>query len=175
MVNLVRYFTDHPDIRVCCILSDRTDAPVLKEAATLEVPHKAFTRTEFRQADPVLDYLGACRADWIILAGFLSLLPGAFVHAFPGRILNIHPALLPAFGGHGMYGMRVHRAVIESGAGKSGITIHLVNDRYDEGRIVFQQEVTVEPGETPESLMHKVRSLELEHFPKVIEQLVRAT
>jgi phosphoribosylglycinamide formyltransferase-1 len=126
----------------------------------------------FYETDEVLSQLKRHDIDFIVLAGFLWLLPNTMVHSYSGRILNIHPALLPAFGGKGMYGNRVHEAVIKSGTGESGITVHVVNEVYDDGEIIFTKTIGIEPGETAESLSGKIRKLEHEWYPQVVEAYV---
>jgi phosphoribosylglycinamide formyltransferase-1 len=174
-VNLIRYFSGKPAARVGCVISDRPHAPVLGEAQKLNVPCRYFSGTEFREGSAVLHYLDRFKTDWIVLAGFLSLLPPAIIDAYPGRVLNIHPALLPRFGGKGMYGMHVHEAVVASGEKESGITIHLVDDRYDTGKIVFQKKMMLDPAETADSLSKKIRALELDCYPVVVERLLSVT
>ena len=167
---IVTYFREHPSIEVALILSNKADAYVLERARNLGIPVAVFDRQQFRDSDIVLNILKNNRIDFIVLAGFLWLAPNHLLNTFHGRILNIHPALLPKYGGKGMYGMNVHEAVIASGDTESGITIHQVNERYDRGDIVFQARCPVLPGDTPETLANRVHLLEYEYYPIVIEQ-----
>ena len=178
--NLIQYFhLDHPEkeVKISLIIANRPTAYVLERARLLGVPSLVFNREEFYPSHsyPLLSALTAHEIDYIVLAGFLWLIPRYLIDAYPQRIVNIHPALLPAYGGKGMYGMHVHRAVIAGGESESGITIHLVDSRYDHGDTLFQVRCRVEAGETPESLAEKIHLLEQEHFPKVIERwLIRS-
>ncbi|MDP6922252.1 MAG: formyltransferase family protein, partial [Lutibacter sp.] len=140
-------------------------------ARRLKVPVGVFDRSTFYETDEVLEMLKA-EADFVILAGFLWKVPEKILRAFPNKIINIHPALLPKYGGKGMYGHHVHQAVIDHKEPVSGITIHFVNEHYDEGAIVFQQTVAVAPTDTPESLAQKIHKLEHTHFPAVIEAIL---
>ena len=171
--NITRFFEKYPDIKIVSICSNNPDAFVLERAKKLGVPSFTFNRHDFYKTDQVLDHLRSCRADWIILAGFLWLVPDNLLTGYPDRIINIHPALLPKYGGKGMYGDRVHKAVIESGDEESGITIHYVNQEYDSGDIIFQARCPVMPEDTAETLAHRVHELEYEYYPRVIEELVR--
>ena len=168
---IVEYFRDHATISVDLILCNNPQAGVIDRAKRLEVPLALFDRTQFRSGE-VLEILVKYEIDYLILAGFLWLIPKDFVAAYPNRILNLHPALLPRFGGQGMYGHRVHEAVVAAGERESGITIHLVNEQYDEGTILFQATFPVEPTDTADDVARKGQTLEHEHFPKVIEQWV---
>ncbi|MCF8362215.1 MAG: phosphoribosylglycinamide formyltransferase [Prolixibacteraceae bacterium] len=168
--NIARYFNDNEHLNIECIYSNKPDAYVLERAKKLGIETMVFDRDMFYNSNKVLDDLRQRDVDIIILAGFLWLIPDNIVNNF--TIVNIHPALLPKYGGKGMYGNRVHKAVVENGEKKSGITIHYVNERYDEGKIIFQAECDVLPGDSPEDVAQKVHDLEYEHFPKVIEQLV---
>ena len=152
------------------MLSNKPDAYALTRAERLGLEAIVFGRDDFRDSDRVLNELKKRNIDYIVLAGFLWLIPDSLTRAYRGRILNIHPALLPGYGGKGMYGDRVHRAVIEAGEKESGITIHQVNEKYDSGDIVFQAKVPVAPDDTPESLAAKIHELEYEWFPKIVEQ-----
>jgi len=169
--NIIRFFRTDPETKVKIVLSNRPEAFVLNRASNLGIETVTFTRDEFRNTNKIINILIDREIDLIILAGFLWLIPEYLVSAFPDRIVNIHPALLPKFGGKGMYGSRVHEAVIAQGESESGITIHYVNEKYDEGNIIFQARCTVEKDETPESLAKKVHKLEYEHFPRVILDL----
>jgi len=168
--NIIRYFQNEPQIKVSCICTNRPDAFVINRAKRYDVPVLIFTRTEFYQTENILNYLLENKIDWIILAGFLWLVPSYLIDHFPNRIINIHPALLPKFGGKGMYGHHVHQAVIDQKEPVSGITIHFVNHDYDRGSIIFQATCPVEPGDTPDSLAARVHELEYEFFPKIIER-----
>jgi phosphoribosylglycinamide formyltransferase 1 len=170
-INIIRYFEKYPQIRFT-VLSNKADAPVLGKAQTLNVPTLTFNKNEFSKQTTVLDYLQANQVDYIVLAGFLWLVPTALVKAYPGKIVNIHPALLPNYGGKGMYGHFVHEAVIAAGETESGITIHYVNEHYDEGEVILQAKCPVSPNDTPDSLAQKIHALEHEHFPKVVEKLI---
>jgi len=171
--NISRFFTHHPTAEVSLILTNRKDAGVILRAEKLGIPYKVFTREEFYDTEKVMSYLSEYKIDLIILAGFLWLIPKNLIEAYPGRIVNIHPALLPRYGGKGMYGMRVHETVIANKDAESGITIHYVNEVYDAGNIIFQKKCKVSPGETPESLAAKVHTLEYKYYPRIIEKLVR--
>ncbi len=171
--NMVKYFIKDPDIKIVTICSNHSRAFVLERAKKLGIPSFVFDRHDFYSTDTVAQYLIDCKTDWIILAGFLWLVPENLLSAYPNRIVNIHPALLPNYGGKGMYGDRVHKAVIESGDRESGITIHFVNTEYDRGDIIFQARCPVKPDDTAETLAQRVHQLEYEHYPRVIERLVR--
>ena len=171
--NIALVFRPIPDADVSCILSNRPDAGVLEKARKLNIETKIFDREMFFKSRDVLDFLLNINPDLIVLAGFLWLVPKHIVEAFPNRIVNIHPALLPKYGGKGMYGERVHQAVIDNGEKETGISIHYVNEKYDEGDIIFQARCPVEPGDTPESLAKKVHELEYKHYPEVLYQLLK--
>lgn len=170
--NIIRYFSNRSSARVCLVLSNRREAYVLKRAASLDVPSVFFDRNDFYEKGTVLELLREHGIDFIVLAGFLWLVPNDILSAYEGRIVNIHPALLPGYGGRGMYGDRVHEAVIKSGDRQSGITIHYVNSNYDEGDIIFQAACPVLDGDSPAELASRVHALEYKHFPAVIEDLV---
>lgn len=172
--NIVRYFDSHPSIRVSVILTNNKNAKVLDRAERLKIPAIVFTRDEFSKSDFVLrQHLNA--VDFVILAGFLWKVPQNLIEAFPNRIINIHPALLPKYGGKGMYGMNVHNAVVANRESKSGITIHYVNEFYDEGKIIFQAEVDLTADDTPEDVASKIHTLEYKFFPKIIEKEILAS
>jgi phosphoribosylglycinamide formyltransferase-1 len=170
--NIIRYFSNKNSAKVSFVLSNKRQALVLKRAEALNVPSAFFDYNDFYVTGTVSDYLATYEIDFIVLAGFLWLVPGEIIEKFRGRIINIHPALLPAYGGKGMYGDVVHKAVIAGCDSESGITIHYVNNMYDDGDTIFQARCKVDPAETPESLANKVHSLEYMHYPRVIEELV---
>jgi phosphoribosylglycinamide formyltransferase-1 len=166
---ILKHFQQHPSIEVVILLSNNREAYALERAKKFNVRGSVFTRSQFRETDEVLNLLKENNVTHLILAGFMWLVPDNLVKAFPGRIINIHPALLPKFGGKGMYGMHVHEAVKASGEKETGITIHEVNERYDEGKILFRAKCIVAPTDTPEEIANKVHSLEHKHYPKIIE------
>lgn len=168
---IINYFCSHPSIRVQMVLTNNPVAFVLQRAKSHGVAARVFNKTEFRDPRFAND-LVAEGITHLVLAGFLWLIPSYLVQAYPHRIINIHPALLPKFGGKGMYGMRVHEAVYRAGESETGITIHDVNERYDEGRILFQARCTVTPQDTPERIAQQVQLLEHRYFPSAIEQWV---
>ena len=170
--NIVRYFKSHPSISVSLISTNKADAFVIERARKLDIPSMVFSKKEMNETNLVLNLLKENKIDWIILAGFLLKVPDNIIAAFPDRILNIHPALLPKYGGKGMYGSRVHEAVVAAGEKESGITIHLVNDHYDEGQIVFQASCPVLASDSADDVAAKVHALEYEHFPRVIEDII---
>lgn len=167
--NIAKHFESHSNIQVKEILSNKADAFVHERARSLNIPSSTFTREQFQDSSFIKRLEDI---DYIILAGFLWLIPKYLVKSFPNRIINIHPALLPKFGGKGMYGDHVHMAVIEADEKESGITIHLVNEEYDKGEILFQAKCEVKDGETANSLATKIHTLEYEHFPKTIERYI---
>ena len=169
---IAEYFARHPQIQVGLILTNNPRAGVIDRARQLGIPVIVFTREQFYGSDSVVEQLRFFNVDFVVLAGFLWLVPDALIAAYPDRIVNIHPALLPAYGGKGMYGMKVHEAVVAAGEKASGITIHLIDNEYDRGRIVFQAQCPVAPEDTPADVARKVQALEHEHFPAVIERLV---
>jgi phosphoribosylglycinamide formyltransferase-1 len=169
---IMEYFNRHPQIRVALVLSNNSQAGVFSLAQQYHVPALTFTRTQFYETKQVIHILQEYTIEWIVLAGFLWLIPADLIRHFPDKILNIHPALLPKYGGKGMYGARVHQAVVEAGETSTGITIHLVNEVYDQGKIIFQAACEVTPKDTPEEVAHKVQALEHAHFASVIEKLI---
>ena len=170
--NFIHFFRDHPVVEIALVVCDREGAFVRERARKHGIPEVLVPGPAWKDPNALKSLFAGYRIDYLVLAGFLRLVPQELIAAYPGRILNIHPALLPDFGGKGMYGMHVHRAVIEAGARESGISIHLVNDRYDEGRVLFQAKVHLEAGESPESLAEKVHALEYAHYPAVVESWV---
>lgn len=169
---IVRYFQDDHRVSIRLIASNRPDAYVLQRAEKLNIPSFIFTREEFYRTDKVLQKMKDEKISWIILAGFLWKVPDNLVQAYSGRMINIHPALLPAYGGKGMYGEYVHKAVLAAGERESGITIHYVNAHYDEGECLFQARCPVYSGDTVETLAARIHTLEYTHFPVVIEGLL---
>ena len=169
--NIVHYFSHNANFTFPLIISNKADAFVHSRAKLLDIPSFTFTRDEFTDGEKILSLLKLYNIDCIVLAGFLLKIPQTLILAFPNKIINIHPALLPKHGGKGMYGMRVHQEVAESGDTESGITIHYVNNNYDEGSIIFQATCPVLPTDSPDMIAEKVHALEYEHFPKVIEEI----
>lgn len=170
---IIEYFEGSDDIAIRMIVSNRPGAPVLQIAAGHGIETLLLSRQSFYETTALLDRLEEAGIDFIVLAGFLWLIPAYLVEAYRGRMINIHPALLPGYGGKGMYGMKVHEAVAGSGDSETGITIHYVNERYDEGDIIFQARCPVSPGDTPEDIAHHVQRLEHRYFPIVIEKLLK--
>jgi len=170
--NIIRYFSNSLFIKVKIIFSNKPDAFVLQRAKTHNIDFFIFNKTQFYETDMVDKELYDRQIDNIILAGFLWLMPDRLISKFRNRIINIHPALLPKYGGKGMFGIKVHQSVIQNNEKVSGITIHDVDEHYDEGKIIFRATCNIETGEIPESLANKIHSLEYEHFPKIIEKWV---
>jgi phosphoribosylglycinamide formyltransferase-1 len=170
--NIIRYFSNKNSAKVSLVLSNRRQALVLKRAEALNIPSAFFDHKDFYLTGAVSEYLLSNKIDFIVLAGFLWLVPENIIETYQRRIINIHPALLPAYGGKGMYGEIVHKSVLDNHDTESGITIHYVNKMYDEGDIIFQARCRVDSDDTPESLAQKVHTLEYMHFPRVIEELV---
>lgn len=168
---IIAHLKKHPSLQVALIVSNKPDAGVLKIAAANHVPTLVIEKERFFRGDSYLPELEQHGIRFIVLAGFLLKVPTALIAAFPNRIINIHPALLPKYGGKGMYGMRVHEAVLAAGEKESGITIHFVNEHFDEGEHIFQTTCPVDPNDTPESLAQKVHALEHEWYPKVVERV----
>lgn len=168
--NIINYFSNRPNFQIPVILSNKSEAFVHQRAKNLKIPSFTFTKDEFEQGFPILDFLDSYQIDFIVLAGFLLKVSKVLIENFLHKIINIHPALLPAYGGKGMYGNRVHEAVSNAGETESGITIHYVNENYDEGSIIFQLKCQLLPTDTPESIARKVHALEYEYFPKIIEK-----
>ena len=169
--NIVHYFSNHSNFTFPLIISIKADAFVHTRAKNLDIPSFTFSRDEFSDGEKILTLLKIYNVDCIVLAGFLLKIPQTLILAYPQKIINIHPALLPKHGGKGMYGMRVHEAVAEAADTESGITIHYVNGNYDEGSIIFQATCPVSTTDTPDMIAEKVHKLEYEYFPKVIEDI----
>jgi phosphoribosylglycinamide formyltransferase-1 len=172
---IVEYFSDSDIARVIMIYSNRADAYVLQRACQLNIPTVVFDRLDFYENDLIINQLNSLYPDLIVLAGFLWKVPEKIVQAFPNRIVNIHPALLPKYGGKGMYGEHVHRTVLENREKESGITIHYVNENYDEGAFILQARCAINDNDTPESLAKKIHALEHKYYPKTIEQVLLRT
>jgi|SRR6185312_4257430 len=169
--NFVEYFKDSKDIRIALIVSNKKEAGVVQMAHEAGIEILIVDRDSFYTGNKVVDELQQ-KADFIVLAGFLWMIPDNICKAFAGKMVNIHPALLPNYGGKGMYGSKVHEAVITNKEKESGITIHYVNDKYDEGKIIFQAKCAVESSNTPEILAQKIHELEYRFYPQVVEKLL---
>lgn len=173
---IIRYFKDNPQAaaRVVLVVFDRWQAEVRKRAGRLGVPCVYLSHSDFDNETLVLDLLETYKVDVVVLAGFLKLVPPYLVKAYAGRMVNIHPALLPLHSGKGMYGMHVHRDVVASGEKETGITVHLVDEHYDKGQILLQKSCPVFEGDTPETVAERVHALEYEWYPVAIEQLIKS-
>lgn len=169
---IFRFFKDHPRIDVVLLMSNNPNAFALQRAGKHGIKSVVFNRDEFKDGKTILDRLHESAVTHIVLAGFLWLIPEYLLQAFPDRIINIHPALLPKYGGKGMYGAKVHEAVKAAGDLETGITIHLVNSKYDEGKILFQGKCPISKTQTPDEIASCVHKLEYEHYPKIIEKWV---
>jgi phosphoribosylglycinamide formyltransferase 1 len=170
--NIIAYFSTRNSAKVALILSNKRDSLVLERAAKHNIKSVFFDRKEFYVTGQVLGYLVDNKIDFVVLAGFLWLVPENILSQYNNRIINIHPALLPRYGGKGMYGEIVHKAVITNHEKESGISIHFVNEKYDQGNIIFQARCIIDPSDTPETLASKVHSLEYQHYPKIIEEVI---
>jgi phosphoribosylglycinamide formyltransferase-1 len=169
---IIDYFLNHSSIKVALIICNKPGALVIDRAKKSNVPVEVLPKKEFEDQIKVLHLLANYQIDWIVLAGFLLLIPKYLIHAFPEKIVNIHPALLPKFGGAGMYGMKVHEAILKEKETETGITIHFVDERYDEGKIIFQAKCQIDKTDSPNDIAEKVHHLEHLHYPAIIEKVV---
>ncbi|WP_435413190.1 phosphoribosylglycinamide formyltransferase [Psychroserpens mesophilus] len=170
--NLIKFFHNREIASVIHVLTNNPHAKVLERAKKLHVSALSFNKIAFTETDIVLDILKSAKPDLIVLAGFLWKFPESILEAFPKKVINIHPALLPKYGGKGMYGMRVHEAVVSNKETETGISVHYVNEHYDEGAIIFQAKCDVKSSDSAEDVAEKIHKLEMEHFPKVVEELL---
>lgn len=170
---IMEHFKRSTEAEVALILTNNPESYVLQRADSFEIPSHIFDRNEFYHTDEVVDLLKNLDVDLIVLAGFLWLIPQNLIREYPGRIINIHPALLPKFGGKGMYGDRVHQAVMAANETEGGITIHYVNEHYDEGEFIYQAKYRIEKDDTLEMIKFKGQQLEHLHYPRVVETLIR--
>ena len=168
--NILRYFSNSREMEFPVVISNRSDALVRERVKKWSVPSYVFKKSDFENGK-VTEFLREKAIDFIVLAGFLLKIPENLLKAYPDKIINIHPALLPKFGGKGMYGSHIHEAVVASGEKESGITIHYVNENYDEGQIIFQARCPVLPADSPDDVAAKVHALEYEFFPLIIEEI----
>jgi phosphoribosylglycinamide formyltransferase-1 len=172
--NLIKFFHNRDNASVIQVLTNNPHAKVLDRCKKLNVSALSFNRVSFSKSDDVLNILKATNPDLIVLAGFLWKFPEFILKEFENKVINIHPALLPKYGGKGMYGMHVHEAVVENKESETGITIHYVNKNYDEGAIIFQAKCEVKTSDTAEEVAAKIHELEMEHFPKVVNTILNA-
>ena len=170
---IMEHFKKHVDAEVVIVLTNNPEAYVLQRADNFEIPSHIFDKAEFYTTNSVVDLLKNLQIDLIVLAGFMWLIPQNLLKAFPNKIINIHPALLPKFGGKGMYGDRVHHAVMDAKEEESGITIHFVDENFDEGEIIHQSRFRIESGDDLEMIKFKGQQMEHLHYPKVVEQLLK--
>jgi phosphoribosylglycinamide formyltransferase-1 len=172
--NIIEHFQHRNDVKVAHVLSNRIKANVLKIAHDHEISALHFDRSALYNSNEVLHVLQDTNPDLIVLAGFLWMMPKEILNEFEGKIINIHPALLPKYGGKGMYGDKVHQAVLENKEEETGISIHYVNDKYDEGEVIHQSKVEVSPNDSLKTIKEKIKQLEQKHFPEVIDNLLFA-
>ncbi|MDE3144484.1 MAG: phosphoribosylglycinamide formyltransferase [Bacteroidota bacterium] len=167
---IIEHFINHNSVKIALVVSNKADAGVLQIAKEFRIPSLIIEKETFFRGNAYLNELHAAQINFIVLAGFLWKIPSALIAAYPNKIINIHPALLPKYGGKGMYGHFVHEAVIDSKEKESGITIHYVDDKYDHGNIIFQTTCPVLPNDTPDDLANRIHVLEHAHYPKIIEK-----
>jgi phosphoribosylglycinamide formyltransferase-1 len=172
--NIANYFFERKDVHIQGVMCNNPSAGVIERCNRLKIPLYCFNRSAYNKPNGILALLNALKPDLIVLAGFLWKVPEALTKSFQNKIINIHPALLPKFGGKGMYGMHVHEAVVNAKEEESGITIHFVNEVYDDGEVIFQKKVALLPTDRPEDVAAKIHELEYKHFPEVIDRLLLA-
>ncbi|KPM49967.1 phosphoribosylglycinamide formyltransferase [Jiulongibacter sediminis] len=170
---ITRYFEKKDNVIVSLFLTNNAEAGVIKRGKRLGIPTVVFSKKNFSERNDVVKILENLHIDFVVLAGFLWLIPESLIKAYPNKIINIHPALLPKYGGKGMWGHFVHEAVVENKEKESGITIHFVNEHYDEGEVIFQASCEVTSSDTPEDVARKVQVLEHEHFPRIVEEILQ--
>jgi len=170
--NIIQYFAKNMNIKVAIVLTNKQNAYVIKRAQNHKIPYKIFSSQELKQEGYILLVLKKYNIDFIVLSGFLLRIPSELIHAFPEKIINIHPALLPKYGGKGMFGSSVHEAVFAAKEPETGITIHYVNENYDEGAIIFQARCKINSEDTPDTIAQKVHELEYRYFSEVIEKTI---
>lgn len=170
---LMEHFKRSNDVEIALVLTNNPDAYVLQRADNFEIPSHIFDRHEFYHTDNIIDLLKNLEVDLIVLAGFLWLIPKNLIAEYPGRIVNIHPAILPKYGGKGMYGDFVHHAVLEAGEPEGGITIHYVDENYDEGEYIYQAKYRIDKGDSLEMIKFKGQQLEHQHYPRIVETLIK--
>ncbi|QNN43204.1 phosphoribosylglycinamide formyltransferase [Pedobacter roseus] len=170
---LMEHFKRSNEIEISLVLTNNAEAYVLQRADNFEIPTHIFDKNEFYKTDEVVDLLKNLEIDFIVLAGFLWLIPKSLIHAYPGRIVNIHPAILPKFGGKGMYGDHVHNAVMAAGETEGGITIHYVDENYDEGEYIYQARYRIDKNDNLEMVKFKGQQLEHQHYPRIVETIVK--
>ena len=170
--NLIKFFHNRDNVSVIQVLTNNPHAKVLDRCKKLKVSTLSFNRIAFTKTDDVLNVLKASKPDLIVLAGFLWKFPENILNEFPNKVINVHPALLPKYGGKGMYGIHVHDAVVKNNETETGITIHYVNEHYDEGAIIFQAKCEVLANDEAEDVAKKIHELEMKHFPNVVEKLL---
>jgi len=168
---IIEHFSTNDQLQVKLILTNKSDAFVIERANKFSIESVVFNRDDFYKSSTILDKLISNKIDWVVLAGFLWLVPDNLIERYPKKIINIHPALLPKYGGKGMYGKHVHQAVFDNFEKETGITIHYVNPKYDDGQIIFQTSVKLEITDTPDKIAEKIHMLEHKHFPAVLENL----
>ncbi len=171
-INLIRYFEKHPSVNVALVVCNKENAPVVEKSRELGIEVLVVSNEEVENGLTLLQELDYRSIKWIVLAGFLRKIPLNLLRGYPNRIINVHPALLPKYGGQGMYGMNVHRAVVDAKELKSGISIHLVNEEFDKGELLAQFETEILATDTPEMVAEKVQMLEHRHFPEVVEKVI---
>ena len=170
--NLIKFFHNRDNVSVIQVLTNNPHAKVLDRCKKLKISALSFNRIAFTKTDDVLNVLKASNPDLIVLAGFLWKFPENILNTFPNKVINVHPALLPNYGGKGMYGMHVHEAVVANKEIETGITIHYVNEHYDEGAIIFQTKCNINASDSADDVAKKIHELEMAHFPKVVEKLL---
>jgi phosphoribosylglycinamide formyltransferase 1 len=171
-LKIIEYFQNHREINITGIVTNNKQSGSIVIATNYNIPFAILSKKELQDPSVTLHVLQEMKADFIILAGFLLLVPAYLIHHYPNKIINIHPALLPKYGGKGMFGMNVHRAVVENGEQESGPTIHLVNEVYDEGEILCQKKIAISKDDRPEDVATKVLELEHQHYAKTIENYI---
>ena len=171
--NIINYFKNNDQVNISIILTNKKDAFVIERAKKHNIEHRVFNRTDFYETDLILDLLKNKKIDLIVLAGFLWLVPKNLISEYNNKIINIHPALLPNYGGKGMYGMNVHKAVKENNETESGITVHFVDELYDNGEYILQEKCSITNNDTPEDIANKIHELEYKYFPIAIEKVLK--
>ena len=172
--NLIKFFHNSDNASVIQVLTNNPHAKVLERAKKLKVSALSFNRIAFSKTEDVLNILRASKPDLIVLAGFLWKFPAKILNEFPNKVINVHPALLPNYGGKGMFGMHVHEAVVANKETETGITIHYVNEHYDEGAVIFQAKCDVNRNDSADDVAAKIHKLEMEHFPVVVNQVLKS-